>query len=379
MSTHIAIVLRATLPAVAIGVVTLVAMQLVSAGTAAPSVGDVNGDGRVDAVDASFILQLSAGLIDHLPAEATPTPTPVPPDVAVIELPGTGFDMETDAARHLLYVSAPSSNDIVLVSTETNQVVDTVHMGGQRPMGIDLSIDGSRLFVALNQAGAVGVIDLETLAWTEILVGDATQNSLIYDVVEGKPDRLYVSASPSSGGVAYLALVKLDEGNAASSIQSGGIIRAEPTLLASPDMKFLYVGEGFSPNSLYKFDIATDDPQLVLEDDHGSVSGTDNFDISPDGTRIYLSSGQVLRTASFIQAGFSRVGVPRVSADGTRLYVGTSGSPGTEGTVFEYERESLTELRELPTSCSPWHIEEAEGTGLYVLGDDLVCLVSLAP
>ena len=36
--------------------------------------GDVNFDGRIDAVDALMILQRSVKLIDHFPAEAIPIP-----------------------------------------------------------------------------------------------------------------------------------------------------------------------------------------------------------------------------------------------------------------------------------------------------------------
>ena len=70
----------------------------------------------------------------------------------------------------------------------------------------------------------------------------------------------------------------------------------------SHDRQWVYVGEGFGPNSLYKLDAADPLAPIVLEDAHGTVDGTDRMSLSPDGTLIYLRSGQVLRTASFNRA-----------------------------------------------------------------------------
>jgi len=63
---------------------------------------------------------------------------------------------------------------------------------------------------------------------------------------------------------------------------------------------------------------------IILEDNHGSVSGTGAFDLSPDDTRIYLGSGQVLRTSDFSQIGSVGGGVPAVSDDGALVYMGAS-------------------------------------------------------
>jgi DNA-binding beta-propeller fold protein YncE len=313
----------------------------------------------------------------------TPTPTrtatALPPDDAIVELGGLGFDLEVDTARQQLYVSVPGNNEVDVISAKTLEVTDRVAFGGERPYGLDLSLDGSRLFVALNAAGAVGVIDLETMATSEILVDEALGDAHTYDVVEARPNRLYVSASPGSSGFAWLTVVRLDENNAATRF--GSIIRADPTFLVSPDMRSLYVGEGFSPNSLYAFDITSDEPTYVHEDVHGSVEGTDRMDISPDGSRIYLSSGQILRSDALTQAAqVYSSGVPRVSPDGTRLYMGKR-----EGESFNslpeivvYDREALTETSLLRTSCPVSRLEFMPATPqLAVLGTDQLCIVPI--
>ena len=136
-------------------------------------------------------------------------------------------------------------------------------------------------------------------------------HSTTWDVVEAKPNRLFVSANPSSSGFAWIVMVKLDEGNQASRVASNRIIRAGPVLAVGPDKKFLHVGEGFSPASVYKLDIEQETAPIVLEDVHGSIvfGGTKHLEVSPDGSRLYLSSGQVLRTETLTGAGFIGSGV----------------------------------------------------------------------
>lgn len=245
--------------------------------------------------------------------------------LAIINLGANGSDFAYDRSRNMLYVSIPSRNEVAFVSLNTMAVVDRRFIGSS-PMGVELSRDGSQLFVALNQAAAVGTLQLDTLRLGEIVVGGSNGlgSSLAYDVIEAAPGRLFVSANPGSGGFSYIAQVDLTNGNAVSRVASDRIIRASPKFLGAPDGSFLYVGEGFSPNSLYRLDLSQVNAPITLEDDHGTVSGTQLMDISPDGSRIYLSSGQVLRAESFLQAGRIGAGIPSVSKDGSSVFVASS-------------------------------------------------------
>jgi len=302
-------------------------------------------------------------------------------DVPVnVELGGIGFDMELDESRSLLYVSVPSRNEIVFVSTDSFQIVDRV-LVGSRPHGIDLSHDGSRLFVALNQAAAVAVVDLESLAVTEIVVIEGTDSSLVYDVIEAEPDRLFVTASPNSSGFARIGQVRLDQGNAVSTVANNRIIRARPRFAPDPDELFLYVGEGFSPQSLYKLDLLTADAPIVLEDQHGTVSGTDLMTVNPDGSRIYLSSGQVLRTGSFAQAGRVDAGIARFGPFQDVVHVAEFpgfDSPSTEVGVFDTSTYLQVDTITLPCPFDRFarfadFLVLPEEEGWIVLSQDLVC------
>ena len=74
-------------------------------------------------------------------------------------LGGLGADMEVDAARQRLYVSVPSSEQVVVISTETYEIIERITFETE-PRRIDISIDGSLLFVALDAFSSVAFVDL---------------------------------------------------------------------------------------------------------------------------------------------------------------------------------------------------------------------------
>ena len=86
---------------------------------------------------------------------------------------------------------------------------------------------------------------------------------------------------------------------------------------------------------------------IILEDEHGSVSGTHELAVSPDGNVIYTASGQALRTDSFIQVGKISPGVPRISDDGSLVYVAQA-----PDTISVYETSTFTLIGSITTPCS---------------------------
>jgi len=216
----------------------------------------------------------------------------------LVDLGDAGWDMELDPTRDRIYASIPDRNEVAVISTRSWSVVDRVVVGTQ-PHGVDLSLDGSLLFVALYQASSVIYLNLDDLSFRQVVIGAELGDARTWDVVEAKPNRVFASANPSSSGFAYITMIKRDAGDAASRVADDRIIRARPIFAASPGNDFLYVGSGFSPESLYKLDLSTDLAPIVLEDQHGAVNGTDHLVVNSDGSRIYLGSGQVLRTVDF--------------------------------------------------------------------------------
>lgn len=245
------------------------------------------------------------------------------------------------------------------------------------PYGIDLSIDGTRIFAALNGSNAVAVVDIDQRTVSTIDLGVSTDHPTTYDVVEGEQNRLLMSANPGSSGLAYVAQVRLDQGNIASRVANEPFIRARPHLARSPDQQFVYVGSGFSPNSLYKLSLLDPNAQIVLEDDHGEVSGTSSLALSPDGARIYLRSGQVLATDTFTQVAEFPAGLSTVSADGTRLLVGDASTDSAR--VYSTATSGQTGNRRWGCDLLDLAALEEYGDGVLALGDDLVCYSRTVP
>lgn len=295
----------------------------------------------------------------------------------MIELGGIGADMAFDEAREMLYVTVPSRNAVLFISTRTLTIVNSVIVGSS-PQGLDLSIDGSKLFIALSQAGSVIILEIDTLTTTEVVVGDILGNSRVFDVVEGRQDRVFVSANPGGGGFAWIVVIKLDQGNATARVASNSIIRCNPTFEVSPDHQFLYVGECFSPNSLDKLDLTQDDAPIVLSAPFGGVSGTTVLEANPDGSRLYLGSGQVLRTGSLISAGQVGAGVHQFGDDPDSVFVAS-----TPNVLKTFSTTTFLETSMTTMPCSFSTIKRLiilpGSSGWFVLGDDLLCGRLLGP
>lgn len=294
-----------------------------------------------------------------------------------VALGGNGFDMAVDDSRALIYVSVPTANEVVAISALSFQVVGTMSPGNN-PRGIDISGDGSTLYVALNGAGSVAVVDLGTFTLADTInIGTLLDHPTTWDVAEGMPGEVFVSANPSSGGFAYIVRIDRNNGNSAARVASNRIIRAGPTLRVSTDRQAMYVGEGFSPNSLYKLDITQPSAPIVLEDNHGSVSGTQHTALTPTGDAVFLSSGQVLNTASFNQLGSIASGRSAISRSGLYAFVvPTTFSTGPDR-IEVFGTTSLSLQQTIPLPCPASSVATVavleQDRGVLALADDRVC------
>ena len=261
-----------------------------------------------------------------------------------------------DNARSRAVISLPDANRLAVISTVTYEVLSEPFVG-QSPRGLALSIDGDQLFVALGTSGSVAVIDAETYTVDRTinataLLGDART----WDVSEAQPGFLYVSANPGSNGLAWIVQVDLENGDAQQRVASNRIIRAAPEFAESPDHQSLYVGESiFSPNSLYKLDLSQADAPIILEDDHGAISGARDMAVSPDGSEIVLASGQVLSTETFISRGSIGSGEPAFDPTENGQFIWRIGASGS---FRRFDYDTLLEVDSIDSTC-------AFGTGLF--------------
>ncbi len=272
-----------------------------------------------------------------------------------VDLGANGFDLEVDSLRGRLYVSLPDTGEVAILSLETFGEIGRITVGS-RPLGIDVSLDQSQLFVALNGAGAVAVVDLETLQVSQVSVAQVLADARTFDVLEVSPGRVFATASPGSSSFANVGvIVMIDMETQTMRVASNRILRATPTLAAAPDGQFVYVGEGFSPNSLIKLDNRLPNAPILSEAPFGSVSGTNRIALSGDGVQLYLGSGQVLDAESLLQIGLTRPGIPRSGLGSDVVFVASSppfGSASTNLLVNLFETATFSPLPGFEIPCA---------------------------
>ena len=103
---------------------------------------------------------------------------------------------------------------------------------GSLPQRMNLSHDGSTLYVALNGSGDVVFVDLATNAITKIDVETALGDQRAFDIIEGAPGRVFVTGNPNSNGLAFVTMIRTDQGNAVSRFLFP-VVREQPVLPAT--------------------------------------------------------------------------------------------------------------------------------------------------
>lgn len=174
------------------------------------------------------------------------------------------FDFEIDRTGNQLYVSMAYQNVVRRYDLATRELKEEI-MVGPSPRGINLSQDKSTLYVALQGSGEVGILDLDTKQVTTVDVKNALNSSMVSDVIEGAPGRVFVTCSNDGSVPTYLAVIKTDENNDVERFIGDPMLFALPVLCADYG-KFIYLSKGFQ---LYKLDpygnYAGDGPSPVYE------------------------------------------------------------------------------------------------------------------
>jgi len=297
----------------------------------------------------------------------------------IVDLLAPGFDTAVDSSRNQIYVSIPTRNEIAIISINSFEILDRIVVGSG-PKGIDLSHDNQFLYIALSGAGAVAILDLASQTVSEVVVGNVIGNPKIFDVAEGKPDRVFVSANPGSSGLARIAMIKRDENNAVVTVANNRFIRSDPSFGKDPNQNFIYVAEtSSSPNSVYKLDLSDDTAPIVLEDAHGTIpSGAEDLQVSPDGMKLHLKSGLVLRTENFIQAGVVGNGHSKLSEDGLKKFVASS-----PNLIEIFDTTTFLKSDEIVFSCSLNNVigvdRLSDNGGTLILGNNSLCVLPEKP
>ena len=221
------------------------------------------------------------------------------------------FELVADEARQVLYGSNPTGQRVDIISMTTNKVIGKIWFNNNSfPKGMDISPNGNELAVALYQGGVIAFIDLDTRTITHKIFPDTRtpetpsyySGTKPYDVIYGRPGRLYSSGAPYSSGSDFIHVIDTD--NHEEIGRSGYQIASGPWLAISSDKTTLFVNDDkyVSPQKLYKFDVTTDALSDPVESAHADWLKGDRFLLSAD-ERIFMDSGMVWDTSLLGQIG----------------------------------------------------------------------------
>lgn len=229
-------------------------------------------------------------------------------------------DIAVDEARRKVYVSV---NHHVAVFSADTYLLERIVPVGAWAQGMSLSADGSRLYVALFQGGAIAVMDTATFAVRRIELALLTGSPNIFDVEEVRPGRVLVSAYglPGTTRTAFVVAVDVDDPASAKRVGDQRDGRGGPVFHLIPDH-----GRAF-----YRyFDTATGVDRTVAVDTKAAdlpvVYGPTNFPI-PDqlefnrsGDLMLGPGGSVLETSTFTSLRSTVMsGVVAKSGDGSEI------------------------------------------------------------
>jgi len=139
--------------------------------------------------------------------------------VAQIELGGEAGNTQYDAGSHCVIVAVQTANQLAVIDPATTTIVRriTLDKAVRYPHGVYIDAPNRLAFIAGEESGTLGVLDLRTLQLRQVLPVGSGPDVLAFDPALG---RLYVAAE--SGVVAVF-------GERAGSIAQLGWYRAPKT------------------------------------------------------------------------------------------------------------------------------------------------------
>lgn len=189
-------------------------------------------------------------------------------------------EIMADPNRPCIYYVDPVGSTLTFLDTETDQS-ESIEVG-DAPMSVDISPDGSSLYVSISGENKIVVVSIDLREVTREIALDFSPLS----VRIGRPDRLYATCMDET-----LELIRIiDEGTGA--VENTISVSYTCALEVSPDGDTLIaVSLGTSPVKVSKYSIMTDNAHLSAEDDHDLGSNFQQMAVDWANDRLYLASG----------------------------------------------------------------------------------------
>lgn len=261
-------------------------------------------------------------------------------------------------AQSRAYVTNHCDNTIIVIDTGTNTVVNTIPVG-LSPFGVAITPDGARVYVVNRGNGTVSVIDTGTdtvvatipVGLNPLNVAITPDGARVYvtnavsstiSIIETETNTVVntVFVSPSPVGVAITpdgTHLYVTSSNVSSTLTV--LNTATNAVVATIPLRFLASGVVFTPDGarayveqqnefLNLIDTATN---TVIIDLLQAGVFHDQLAITPDGTRLYVTS-PVINKVSVIDTSTNAVvnaislehpSFPAMTSDGTRVYTAT--------------------------------------------------------
>src|SRR2546426_2068398 len=229
----------------------------------------------------------------------------LPFPTAGIKTPGGGSingDQEilADPVRPMIYWAHPDGSTLSFLDAFTGNELSSVVVG-QGPMSVDLSSDGTRLYVAVSGENQTTVVDVVQRTVLRVIPLGFSPLS----VRSGRPDRLFVAGAQDSA----IRIINETTGNVGDQVT---VVRA--LLEVSPDRAVLLAHSlSSSAVTLDTFEGSAD--RLVFRASNGSDVGENPFQtaVDWDAGRAYLVSGTpygivVLAVSNLTQVGWLPMG-----------------------------------------------------------------------
>ena len=309
------------------------------------------------------------------------------------------------------YVSNEDGHSVTVIDTDKNEVIATLPVG-KRPRGIQVSHDGSQLYVALSglpkcppttpddeceklgrdlKADGVAVVDTKTLKVVKIheagsdpeqfdlakdgrlyVANEDVATATVLDTKTGKIiARVAVGREPEGVRVSpdgRWTLVTNESDNSISVIDTKTLKEVKHVIVGkrprdvafTPDGKFAYVSGEFD-SSVYRMRVPEGAPVeriLKLDDNAKPMS----VKLDSKRNRLYVSTGRGGKVAIVDVAGTPRLvqevavgarpwGI-ELSADGKFLY--TANGPSNDVSVVD--TTTLKVIKKIPVGKSPWGV-----------------------
>lgn len=291
----------------------------------------------------------------------------------------TGADLVVDHDAGLAYVSQKLTREIKVIDLSTAEVVEAFGVPGT-PVGLELSPEGSELFVALFKEGMVAVVDTANGSVKQTFDIRAKAGSDRTLELKRVGNRLFVASDSQGAGDPHLVAISL------STEASWRVTGAEHLRynweLAWDGEALLYVGDSYG--DLVSFAINSPGSPVNAG---GFVSLGNRMATSP--TAVLTGLGEVLDPLDFsVVLDLGREGFPARDGLGSTFYLASEfpdrppiGS--WTNTISRYQSPAWDAGPEFITECQVPDVLAFEvlpdDAGLLILGEDQLCLVPPLP